>query len=98
MPPSHRNGDSRTCGASTVVSGQSTTYVDGKLWSVEGDPNSHGAGNLIATGSTVFIQGRKVIVHTPDNAQPDSLCPVANAQHCTPKTAGGSGKTYAYGG
>jgi hypothetical protein len=97
MPPSHRHGDARTCGATTVVTGQSTTYVDGKLWAVEGDPNTDGEGGLIPSGSSVSIQGKKVIVNTPDDAQPDSLCPIANAQHCTPKTAAGSGTTNAYG-
>jgi hypothetical protein len=97
MPPAHRQGDARTCGATTVVSGQSTTFVDGKLWAVEGDPNTHSAGGLIPSGSSVLIQGKKVIVNAPDDANPDALCPIANAQHCTPKTAAGSGTTNAYG-
>jgi hypothetical protein len=94
MPPIHRDGDPRTCGAATVVTGQSTVYSEGKLWAVEGDPNNHGAGNLIASQSAVKIEGKSVIVHKPDSAQPDSLCPIANAQHCTPSTAGGSPKTF----
>lgn len=69
----HRNGDTRFCGASTIVSGQSSVYVNGVLAAVEGDPESHGAGNLISiVGSSVFIEGKKIIVlgdtATIDNA------------------------------
>lgn len=94
MPPVHRHGDPRTCGATTVVVGQSTVYAEGKLWAVDGDPNSHGAGNLIPSQDAVKIEGKAVIVHKPDNASPDNLCPPQNAQHCTPMTAGGSPKTF----
>jgi hypothetical protein len=92
MPAAHRHGDVRNCGATTIVQGQGTVYVNGNLWSVEGDPNTHGAGDLIATGSTVFIENIKVIVHTPDNAQPDF------AGHVNPQTGAGSGDVFAYGG
>ena len=47
MPFAHRDKDSRDCGASTIVSNQKTTKVNGKLWAVEGDPNDHGNGALI---------------------------------------------------
>lgn len=97
MPPAHRNGDSRVCGASTVVEGQSSTFCDGKLWAVENDPNNHGAGGLIPSGSTVKINGKKVIVHKPDNANPDNLCGEDGGQHCEPSTADGSATTRAYG-
>jgi uncharacterized Zn-binding protein involved in type VI secretion len=97
MPPAHRNGDPRTCGASTVVAGQGTTFVDGKLWAVKDDPNTDGDGQLIPTGTSVFIQGKPVIVHSPDPAQPDDLCPPLGGEHCDPKTAAGSGATFAYG-
>jgi hypothetical protein len=89
MPPVHLHGDLRTCGATTIVIGQSTVRSNGKLWAVEGDICTHGGGALIAS-SSVYIEGKRVIVHRPDNAYPDNLCPVANAQHCTPKTAQGS--------
>src|SRR3954451_20498605 len=82
MPPSHRHGDPRVCGASTVVVGQSTTYVDGKLWAVAGDPNTDGDGGLIPSGSTVNIEGKLVIVHAPDNANADDLCPIVDGPHC----------------
>lgn len=90
MPEAHRNNDNRNCGAKTVVQGQSTVYVNGKLWAVKGDPNTHGNGRLINTGTTVFVEGINVIVHTPDNANPD------NADHNNPKTAEGSDDVYAY--
>jgi uncharacterized Zn-binding protein involved in type VI secretion len=94
MPPVHRHGDLRTCGATTVVTGQSTVHSEGKLWAVEGDLNTHGGGALIASQTAVKIEGKSVIVHQPDNAQPDDLCPIANAEHCAPKTAQGSDKTF----
>jgi hypothetical protein len=90
----HRHGDARVCGATTVVTGQSNTYVDGKLWAVEGDPNTDGGGGLIASQSATFIEGKRVIVHAPDSAAPDMLCPIAPV-HCLPATAQGSATTNA---
>jgi uncharacterized Zn-binding protein involved in type VI secretion len=66
-----------------VVIGQSTVRSNGKLWSVEGDPNTHGGGALIAS-SNVYIEGKRVVVHRPDNANPD------DADHSNPATAQGS--------
>lgn len=96
MPGAHTHGMSRACGATTVVIGQSHVFVNGKLWAVEGDPNSHGNGALIASGSKVFINGKKVIVNAPDAAAPDNLCPPLGGQHCTPFTAQGSGNVKCY--
>lgn len=97
MPQAHRETDARICGASTVVTGQDFCYVNGKLWAVLDDPNTHGDGDLInTTGDTVFINDRPVIVHGPDNAQPDDLCPIH--PHCNPKTDQGSPDVYAYDG
>lgn len=63
MPAIHRHGDLRACGATTIVSGQSTVYVNGKLAAVEGDKCSHGNGDLIASNneSKLFINGKQVI-------------------------------------
>ena len=97
MPPAHRNGDPRVCGATTVVVGQGTTFVDGQLWAVLNDINTDGDGQLIPTFSGVFIQGLPVIVHTPDHAQEDDLCIPIGEPHCDPQTAAGSGATFAYG-
>ena len=87
----HRNGDLRTCGATTIVSGQSKVYVNGKLWAVDGDPNSHGAGNLKPSTSKVYVSGKKVIIHRPDTTyNPDSAGhPVGSTD-----TAEGSGNVY----
>lgn len=91
MPPAHRHGDPRVCGATTTVVGQSTVYVNGKLWAVEGDPDTHGNGELIPSGHTVFCEGKPVIVHAPDTAAPDLIHP----QPLT-DTDGGSGDVFAY--
>jgi hypothetical protein len=95
MRPAHRQGDSRVCDAITEVVGQSTVFVNDLLWAVQNDPDTHGDGGLIPTGTTVFIEDKLVIVHTPDHAQPDDLCPF-QAIHCDPMTAQGSGDTFAY--
>jgi uncharacterized Zn-binding protein involved in type VI secretion len=96
MSKAHRDGDSRSCGATTVVQNQSTVFVNGKLWAVKGSVNSHGSGGLINSGSTVTINGIPVIVHAPDNAQPDNLCPPLGGEHCDPKTAEGSDNVFCY--
>jgi hypothetical protein len=90
MPAIHRNTDSRNCGATTVVVGQSTVWANGLLVSVNGDPNSHGGGALQAACDNVWIEGKLVVNHTPDNASPDSLCPIPGGPHCAPVTAAGS--------
>lgn len=66
------------------------------LWAVEGSTNNHGNGQLIPTGSSVFVENKLVICHTPDHASPDDLCPIVDGEHCDPKTAAGSGDTFAY--
>jgi uncharacterized Zn-binding protein involved in type VI secretion len=86
----------RECGATTVVVGQSTVTVNGQLWAVQGDPNTHEEGGLIPSGSTVTINGIPVIVHAPDNADPDLLCPIFGGPHCLPATASGSSDVTAY--
>lgn len=92
MPQAHRDGDLRACEATTVVVGQSTVFANGKLWAVENDPNTHGGGGLIPTGHTVFIEGKPVIVHTPDLAKVDGLDHVGAED----ETAQGSDSVFAY--
>lgn len=92
----HRNGDSRTCGAATTVNGQTTVFVNNRLWAVAGDTNTHGSGGLIPTGSTIFVEGKLVIVHSPDPAFADDLCPIEGEPHCSPFTSQGSSDTVAY--
>lgn len=90
MPPIHRNTDARNCGASTVVAGQSNVFANNLLVSVNGDPNTHGSGGLIAACNNVFVNNIMVVNHTPDSANPDSLCPPLGGNHCAPATAAGS--------
>ncbi len=85
----HRHGDGRVCGATTVVSGQSTVFANDQLVSVNGDPNSHGNGNLSAGSNNVFINSLAVVNNSPDGASADSLCPVPSI-HCAPVTSSGS--------
>lgn len=98
MPPAHLNGQSRTCGAATVVVEQDFVRVGGELWAVENDLDDHGSGQLIPTYSGITINGKPVIVHTPDAAMPDDLCIPLGGAHCDPETASGSDFVYAYGG
>lgn len=85
----HRNSDSRTCGAATVVAGQSTVFSNLLLVSVDGDPNSHGAGALSAATDQVFAGGI-MVVNVGDSAAPDLLCPTLAGPHCSPASSSGS--------
>lgn len=97
MPAAHRHDDLRICGATTTVIGQSTVFVNDKLWSVDGDPNTHGDGALIPGGApTVFINGKGVIV-LGDHANPDALCIPVGPPHCDPIPIGASGDVFAGG-
>ena len=81
MPQIHRDGDPRNCGATTIVTGQSSVYIGGKLIAVEGDQCTHGGGDLVSqVGSTIKINGKKIIV-VGDTALPDL------ALHNPPATA-----------
>ncbi len=94
MPGAHRNSDSRFCGASTTVTNQSTVFVNGRLWAVEGDKNTHGNGDLISVygARNVYIEGKRVIVSVGDEADPDL------AEHPTGPTnpSSSSGNVFAY--
>lgn len=83
----HRHGDARTCGAATVVTGQSTVFTNGRLASVDGDPNTHGDGQLIARSKNVYINGKLRVIVTND-AVPDDF------QHPDPAAASGSPDVY----
>lgn len=89
----HRQGDLRSCGATTIVTGQNFVKVNGQLWAVEGDQNTHGGGALIAGGGRrVKINGKKTIA-IGDHASPDSLCGTAGGAHCDPIAVGGDSIT-----
>jgi len=93
MVQAHRHGDSRFCGATTNVEGQTTVRVNGKLWAVEGDPNTHGEGRLISVvGNTVRIGGKLVIVAVGDNAAGDMAGHIPSST----KPSGHSGDVSAY--
>lgn len=87
MAISHRNGDARVCGASTIAS-QSFVTIDGQPWAVQGDGNTDGGGALIASQTFVTINGIPVIL-LGDTAAPDGLCPEPGGPHCAPAAAGG---------
>jgi hypothetical protein len=92
MPKVHREGDSRFCGSTTVVEGQSTVYVNGQLWAVAGDQSSHGLGALIPQNSGIYVEGAAVIVQG-DEATLDDLLHIPPMPY--PSTF--SADTYAYG-
>lgn len=98
MPGCHRNGDSRFCGAKTVVAGQSTVYVNNQLWAVHGDPDTHVTGGLIAFygPKNVEIENIKIICAPGDHAQTEPIPPF----HAPPATwpSGHSPDTYVYSG
>jgi hypothetical protein len=74
MPGAHRDGDNRFCDAITQVTGQGTVFVNGKLWAVEGDLDTHcDQGALIPTygAKNVYIEGKLVICAVGDSAAPD---------------------------
>lgn len=95
MPGAHRQSDSRFCGAKTNVEGQGTVSVNGRLWAVNGDPNSHGEGRLKAVygALNVWIEGKRVIVAVGDVAGGDLK------GHPLPPTdpQSSSGDVFAYG-
>jgi len=94
--PVHRDTDSRVCGASTIVQGQSNVYVNNLLASVKGDPNSHKKGELLASvnDGTVFVNGKLLVLKGSD-ASPDKI---GSKPHDKPKAVGASGDVFACGG
>ena len=89
MPQVHRNGDSRSCGASTTASNNSNVFVNNQPISVNGDPNTHGGGNLNASNNKVKVGGILVVLNG-NGAEPDSLCPLPGGAHCGPSATSGS--------
>ena len=89
MPQVHRNGDSRSCGASTNASAHKNVYVNNQPISVDSDPNSHGGGELNAACKNVYV-GNKLVVIVGNSASPDNKCPPLGGDHCNPKSTSGS--------
>ena len=96
MPKAHRHGDDRICGATTVVTGQSSCTVEGQLWAVLDDPNSHGGGPLVNTFTGITIEGKPVIVHTPD--QTSGADGLLLGPHANPMTASACDSVQCYEG
>jgi hypothetical protein len=92
----HRNTDSRPCGATTDVKGQSTVYVNNKKVSVDKDPNTHSGGELTAANPEVYVNNKLVVI-LGNSAKPDSYCPLPGGSHCNPKAYSASGDTYVGG-
>lgn len=100
MPRAHRDTDSRFCGASTMVIGQSTVYVNNLLWAVKDDPDDHcGMGELVPeVGLTVEIEGKLIICAVGDSAKEDyEGCITVHPPGAT-NPSGGSGDTFVYEG
>lgn len=74
MPGAHREQDGRYCQSKTTVQGQSTVFVNSKLWAVEGDQESHGQGELEAIYGqrNVYINNKLVICAPGDKAGADT--------------------------
>lgn len=83
----HRIGDARSCGAATEEAGNDFVTVDGQLWAVDGDPDSHGDGGLNASIDWIEINGKAIII-AGDGAGADDLCPIAGGEHCSPSAVG----------
>lgn len=101
MPGAHRHGDDRFCGATTKVVGQNNVKVNGILWAVEGDIDTHcDQGNLIPVygAMNVYINNKLVICGMGDIAAPDKAdCEVLHPTGPTnPK--GHSPNVIVYGG
>lgn len=94
MSQIHRDDDARACGAKTIVIGQSTVFVNGKLAAVDGDINTHSDGGLIpdTPEKKVWIEGKLVIVNKPDIAEVDGL----GHEGAADETAEGSPNVFAY--
>lgn len=98
--PVHRQGDSRSRGATTKVTGQGNVFVNDRLGSVQGDPNTHGAGALSASNNdgTVFINNKKVVLKGSSAAIDNHRNFFGFRDHPNPKATGASGDVFACGG
>lgn len=101
MPGAHRHGDSRFCGATTIVEGQGSVTVNGILWAVEGDPDTHCHGGELSAiyGTTdVYIEGKLVICAMGDTAGPDKLACLIKHPAGATDPLGHSNDVIVYGG
>lgn len=101
MPGAHRHDDSRFCGATTIVTGQSTVRVEGKLWAVEGDKDTHcNEGELSAVygPGNIRISGKKVICAVGDSASSDRAGCIVEHPAGSTDPSGHSDTVIIYGG
>lgn len=105
MPGAHRNDDKRFCNAKTVVVGQSSVFVNNKLWAVEGDVDTHcfeGELEAIYGPKNVYIENKLVICAIGDAARSDKpiptccgpLCPEHPAPSTWPRDKSNNVKVY----
>lgn len=101
MPGAHRDTDSRFCGATTKVTGQSKVLVNGLLWAVEGDKDTHcneGELSAVYRSKCIEISGKKIICAMGDAAAPDRAgCEVVHPSGAT-NPLGHSYQVLVYGG
>jgi uncharacterized Zn-binding protein involved in type VI secretion len=92
----HRQGDSRSCGATTVAK-SNRVRVNGRPISIEGDPNTHSGGALRASETVGKVRVNSIpVILLNDNASADALCP--GPGHCNPKATSASPNVRAGGG
>jgi uncharacterized Zn-binding protein involved in type VI secretion len=99
IPGAHRHDDLRECGAKTIVTGQNTVTIEGKLWAVEGDKDTHcNEGSLIASygPGNIRISGKRVICAVGDSAESDNSCASTHPAGTT-NPSGSSGTVSIYG-
>jgi len=86
----HRQGDSRTCGATTVTQ-ISNVRVNNRNISTDGDPNTHGGGALKASETVGRVRAGGIpVILNGDGADADKLCPPLGGAHCAPSAASAS--------
>ena len=94
----HRQGDSRTCGASTVTR-VTNVRVNNRPISVDRDTNTHGAGQLRASETVGKVRANSIaVILNGDNASADNLCPIPGGNHCSPNASSASPNVRAGGG
>ena len=101
MPGAHRDTDSRFCGATTKVTGQSKVLVNGLLWAVEGDKDTHcNEGELSAVygSKCIEISGKKIICAMGDAAASDHSCTPPEHPAGSTNPLGHSYQVLVYGG
>jgi hypothetical protein len=93
MPAVHRDQDSRSCGAKTNVTNQSSVYVNNILAAVVGDQDTHDGNKGTFIGglsNNVYVENKLIIV-VGDDAQTDR---VGSTTHNNTNAADGSSDVF----